>query len=67
MRYIIRFAGFWYDFIVGDDWTIAAAVVVALLVTWLLVRAGVSAPWLLPPVVLLFLGASLWRATRTLG
>src|SRR5205807_9432991 len=30
MRYIMAFLKFWYDFIVGDDWTIAAAVAVAI-------------------------------------
>jgi hypothetical protein len=65
MRYVIAFAWFWYDFIVGDDWTIAAAVVIALLITGLLVRAAMPVWWLLPGVVLLFLGASLWRVTQT--
>lgn len=65
MRYLIGFAKFWYDFIIGDDWTIAAAVVIALFITGLLVRASIPAVWLLPTIVLLFLGASLLRATRT--
>jgi hypothetical protein len=30
MRFIKAFARFWYDFVVGDDWKIAAGVVVAL-------------------------------------
>jgi hypothetical protein len=61
----VRFALFWYDFVVGDDWRIAAAVVIALAVTALLVHAGVSAWWLLPLVVLAFLSISLWRAAGT--
>jgi hypothetical protein len=32
MRFIKGFARFWYDFIVGDDWKIAAAVVAVMLV-----------------------------------
>lgn len=28
------FGAFWYDFVVGDDWKIAAGVVVALGLTW---------------------------------
>ena len=48
MSFIVGFGRFWYDFIIGDDWTIAAAVVVALLVTNLLVRAHVTAWWLVP-------------------
>jgi hypothetical protein len=64
MSFLVGFGRFWYDFIVGDDWTIAAAVVVALIVTNLLVRAHLTAWWLLPLAVILFLGASLWRVAR---
>jgi hypothetical protein len=41
MKYIIAFAEFWIDFIVGDDWRIAVAVVVGLAVTAVLARMGV--------------------------
>ena len=64
MNVITRFARFWYDFIIGDDWTIAAAVVVALAVTTAVSHAGIASWWMLPVVVLVFLGTSLWRATR---
>ncbi|MFN8493010.1 MAG: hypothetical protein U0350_35735 [Caldilineaceae bacterium] len=64
MHYLIGFAQFWYDFIVGDDWTIAVAVVLALIATSLLVRTGAPIWWLLPAVVLLFLGASVWRVAQ---
>lgn len=64
MNFITRFAHFWYDFIVGDDWTIAVAVVVALLITSALVRAQIAAWWLLPLVVLGFLGLSVLRVAR---
>jgi hypothetical protein len=64
MNFIVAFVRFWYDFIVGDDWTIAVAVVVALLMTGALVRAHFPAWWLLPVVTLAFLGASLQRAAR---
>lgn len=30
MRYLIGFFAFWYDFIVGDDWKIAAGVALVL-------------------------------------
>jgi hypothetical protein len=30
MRYVVLFGRFWYDFIVGDDWKIAAGVTAAL-------------------------------------
>ncbi len=65
MTFLTRFAHFWYDFIIGDDWTIAAAVVVALAVTALLVHAGVTAWWLLPLAVIVFLASSLWRAAAS--
>jgi len=64
MSLIMQFARFWYDFIIGDDWTIAAVVVVALVVTGLLVRTDLPVWWLLPLTVLVFLGASVWRVTR---
>ncbi len=64
MKYIVNFVHFWYDFIVGDDWTIAAAVVVALIATNLLVQAQIAAWWLLPIAVLGFLGFSVWRVAR---
>jgi hypothetical protein len=32
VRFLKSFGRFWYDFIIGDDWKIFAAVVVALLV-----------------------------------
>jgi len=58
------FLAFWYDFIVGDDWTIAAAVIVALVVTKLLVLANVGIWWLLPIVVVLMLAASVFRVAQ---
>ncbi len=61
MKYIVGFFQFWYDFIVGDDWTIAAGVVIALALTALLARTNVAAWWLLPVAVALGLTASLWR------
>ena len=33
MRYVMAFLRFWYDFLLGDDWKIAAGVVVTLLLT----------------------------------
>jgi hypothetical protein len=38
VRLLRSFGRFWYDFIIGDDWKIAAAVVVALGLTVLLMR-----------------------------
>jgi hypothetical protein len=58
------FGAFWYDFVVGDDWVLAAGVVIGLAGTYLLSRAHVAAWWLLPAAVAVLLPASLWRATR---
>jgi hypothetical protein len=65
VRLLVGFGRFWYEFIVGDDWTIAAAIVAALIVTSVLVRARVEAWWLLPIIVIVFLTTSLWRAVRS--
>ena len=45
LRGLVAFGRFWYGFIIGDDWTVAAAVAAALVVTWLLHTAGVAALW----------------------
>ena len=58
------FGLFWYGFVIGDDWTIAASVTGALLATWFLVRAHLPAWWLPPLVVALILVVSLQRASR---
>jgi len=64
MRYIRAFLKFWYDFIVGDDWTIAASITVAIAVTYWLVQSNIQAWWLLPAVAIVTLGVSLWRAVQ---
>jgi hypothetical protein len=56
------FAAFWYDFIVGDDWLVAAGVVAGLALTYGLSRAAVPAWWLLPVFLVLLVPLSLWRA-----
>jgi hypothetical protein len=61
---IRAFAAFCYDFVVGDDWLIAAGVVIGLALTYLLARTAVPAWWLLPLCLVLLLPLSLWRARR---
>lgn len=58
------FGAFCYDFVVGDDWRVAVAVVLALAVTYGVAVAGVVAWWVLPVAVVLVLPWSLWRARR---
>jgi hypothetical protein len=64
MRYIKNFGIFWYDFVVGDDWSVAVGVVIALVLTALLAHQDVAAWWLMPLAVVVVLGVSLWRVTR---
>jgi hypothetical protein len=60
-RWARAFILFWIDYIFGDDWTVAAVIGVALLGTWELVRADLSAWWLLP---LAMLGATVYSLRR---
>jgi hypothetical protein len=64
MRALSRFFRFWYEFIVGDDLSIAVGAVLALSGTAILARTHVPAWWLLPVTVALLLGVSLTRAVR---
>jgi hypothetical protein len=64
MKYVVNFVLFWYDFIVGDDWTIAAGVIVALVLTAVLVQTNVVAWLWLPLAVAALLGASVIRLAR---
>jgi hypothetical protein len=50
VRWVRAFVGFWIDFVIGDDWTVAATVLVALLATWGLTQAGLAGAWVLLPV-----------------
>jgi hypothetical protein len=64
VKYLRSFALFWWNFIVGDDWRVAAGLAVALGLTSLLTHQGVNAWWLLPIAIALLLAGSLWRETR---
>jgi hypothetical protein len=61
---IVRFARFWYDFVVGDDWTVAVTVAVAVAVTYVVAHNGLVAWWILPAAVVGTLGVSVLRAKR---
>ena len=58
MRLLKTFGRFWWDFLIGDDWKIAATVVATLTVGAIVAaEVGVNATWLAP-----VLGAALLLA-----
>ncbi len=65
MNRIKAFGAFWYEFIVGDDWRVAVAVVAALAITAVIATTAVPAWWVLPATVAILLPLSLWRVART--
>jgi uncharacterized membrane protein len=60
IRLIGGFLYFWYDFIIGDDWRVAAAIVLALFSSHTI---GSSAWWLLPTAVAAILIFTLLEAS----
>ena len=70
MKYITGFFAFWWDFIVGDAWEVAAGVVALLALVFFLVHY-VASDWtvqyaglLLPVGIIGLLGLSLWALVR---
>lgn len=63
-RALVAVVRFWIDFIIGDDWVVAAVVGGALLATWALTQADIVAWWLLPVAVIAVTGISLRRAVN---
>ena len=51
MRFLRGFLRFWYDFVVGDDWRIAAGVVLVLAAGAALVATGAVSDGVLVPLV----------------
>jgi hypothetical protein len=64
MSRVAAFARFWWDFVVGDDWRVAAALIVAIGITAGLAHGSIAAWWVMPVAVPLVLYSSLRRATR---
>jgi hypothetical protein len=64
VKYVARFGRFWYDFIVGDDWTVAVVVIIAMALTTFLAHHGRNPWFLLPAAVALTLAWSVWRVAR---
>ncbi len=67
MRYVRAFGLFWWDFIVGDDWRVAAGIALAIGLTSLLTHTGVNAWWLLPVAVAFLLAGAVWRPRKSRG
>lgn len=61
MRRLEVLARFVWDFVIGDDWRIAAGVVVALGITALVAGTSLAAWWILPLAVTVLLAGSVWR------
>ncbi len=60
-----RFARFWWDFVVGDDWRVAVGVTLAIAAVAALHHRHIAAWWVLRLAVLLVLYVSLRRAARS--
>jgi len=63
-RRVRAFLAFLYDFVIGDDWRIAAAVVAGLAVTYAVSQTSVPSWWVMPALLVILLPATLCRATR---
>ena len=65
MRRLRAFAAFVWEFVVGDDWTIALGVVIALGLTAILAEVGLA--WLVMPLAVAgLLTLSVWRGARSM-
>jgi hypothetical protein len=64
MGFLKAFFAFWYDFIVGDDWTVAVGIVALLAIAGVLAHAAFTTlAWVIMPLgVLAILALSLRRA-----
>jgi hypothetical protein len=60
MSYVRGFVWFWYDFLVGDAWDIAAGVVVVLALLALVARSAPASAGLLGPLLGLAIVALTW-------
>jgi hypothetical protein len=61
--WIVAILRFLYEFIVGDDWTMAAVVAIGLILSAVLNANHIAGWWLMPVIVVLMLGISLRRAS----
>jgi large-conductance mechanosensitive channel len=61
--WVVGFGKFWYDFIIGDDWTVAVAVFIGLIVTGILNSNHIVGWWLMPIIVVVMTGISVQRTS----
>jgi hypothetical protein len=61
VKYLQSLSQFWWSFVIGDDWRVAAGVALALGLTYLLTDNGLNAWWLTPASVALLLAGSMLR------
>jgi hypothetical protein len=64
VKYVFAFGRFWYAFIVGDDWRVAAAIAIVIAATAALTDAGISSWWVMPAGVVVALYRSVVRGAR---
>jgi hypothetical protein len=64
MSRLSAFGRFWWNFVVGDDWLVAAGLVAALGLTAVVAHDEIDARWLLPPAVVGLLVLSLRRGVK---
>lgn len=64
MSRVVALARFLYDFVVGDDASLAVGVVAALALTAAFPSVGGGAFWIVPGVVAVLLAASVIRVAR---
>ena len=65
MRWPVALGRFFYGFVVGDDWSVAVVMVLALAITGVLVSIGIDAWWLVPPLAVVMTAVALWRRNHT--
>jgi hypothetical protein len=64
MARLKAFGAFWYDFVIGDDWVLAAGVVLALAVTALVASVSSTGWWIVPAAIVVLIPLSVWRGTH---
>ena len=61
MSRLAAFGRFWWEFVIGDDWRVAAGIAAALAVTFVLAHDQVTAWWLMPAATATVLLVAVWR------